>query len=245
MSRTGLISWSRLGSGLRCSKRGQERGDVTDGSGEGRGATVSCRGKSEGRDGVGAGTAGPAVRGSIRARKARRAAGGVGGQRGEDGAGGGRTRGGALGGGGGLRDGAGTGPAQARHGGGDGVGDGVGAGAGAEGAPAAGTKAERGGRGMAGDAPGKDGRLEPRGDRTLDGPAAGVGQVAGRSGAAAARGSAGAGETGRDRRSRGVGAAACPLAVEPAGQRAARGRDRGQGAESTTGERRGGCLASS
>lgn len=235
MSRTGLISWSRLGSGLRCSKRGQERGDVTDGSGEGRGATVSCRGKSEGRDGVGAGTAGPAVRGSIRARKARRAAGGVGGQRGEGGAGGGRTRGGALGGGGGLRDGAGTGPAQARHGGGDGVGDGVGAGAGAEGAPAAGTKAERGGRGMAGDPPAPDGGMEPGGDRTLDGPATGVGEVAGRNGEAATRDGAGAGATGRDRRIGGIGAAAGPVAVEPAGQRAARGSDRGPGADAARG----------
>ena len=186
MSRTGLNRWSRSGSGRRCSKRGQETGDVTDGSGEGRRATVSCRGKSEGRDGTGAGTAGPAVRESVRAGKARRKAGCRCGQRGARGAGGGRARGGSVGGGGGLRDGTGAAPAQARHGRGDGVGDGVGAGAGAAGAPAAGTKAERGGRGLAGDAPGEDGRLEPGGDRTLDGPAAWVGAVAGRSGAAAA-----------------------------------------------------------
>ncbi len=236
MSRTGLNFWSRLGSGPRCSKRGQERGDVTDGSGEGRGATVSCRGKSEGRDGVGAGTAGPAVRESVRAREARREAGGDGCGRRARGASGGRARGGAVGGGGGLRDGACPRPTQARHGRGDGVGDGTGAGAGAEGAPAAGTKAERGGRGMAGDPPAPDGGMEPGGDRTLDGPATGVGEVAGRNGEAAARDGAGAGAAGRDRRIGGVGAAAFPLAVEPAGQRAARGSDRGQGADPAAGE---------
>lgn len=208
-------------------------------------ATVSCRGKSEGRDGTGAGTAGPAVREPVRAREARREAGGDGGQRGAGGAGGGGARGGALGGGGGLRDGAGASPAQARHGGGDGVGDGVGAGAGTEGAPASWTKAERGGRRLAGDPPGEDGRLEPGGDRTVDGPAAGLGQVAGRSREAAARDGARAGAAWRDRRRRGVGAAAGSLSVEPAGQRAARGRDRRQGADSATGERRGRGLASS
>ena len=196
MSRTGLNRWSRLGSGRRCSKRGQERLDVTDGSGEGRGATVSCRGTSEGRDGSGAGPAGPAVRESVRARKARREAGGIGGQRRAGGAGRGGARGGAVGRGGGLRDGAGAAPAQVRHGRGDGVGNGVGPGAGAEGAAEAGTKAQRGGRGLAGDAPGKDGRLERRGDRAEDGATAGVGEVAGRNGEAATRERAGAGAPG-------------------------------------------------